>query len=404
MTTPRVAILGAGIMGVSTALFLARRNVHVTIFDQQDEAMRAASRWNEGKIHLGFLYNANSTLSSARQVLPGGLGFQALVEELTGTSIRDHTTSSDDIYLCHRDSVVSPDGMEKYFYDVSRLIREYPDAARYCVDVSDCQVRRLTGQELARVTDSGEIVAGFKVPERSVATQWLADQFAAALKAEQRIETRFNTRVSGVSHSQSAKSSRQWQVNSSAGDCGPYDYVVNALWEGRLHIDHGLGLPLPERWSHRYRQSLFVRTSIPLAHPSVVIATGPFGDIKNYNGRDFYLSWYPTGLRSESHEILPEAPALAKSDTNRVTTDMFDSLQVLLPEVASIRDNLEQVELAGGWVYAAADGSLADPAATLHSRSGFGVSSSGTYFSVDTGKYSTGPWLARLLADQIKPG
>lgn len=391
-------------MGVSTALFLARRNVHVTVFDQHDEAMFAASRWNEGKIHLGFLYNANSTLSSARQVIPGGLGFQGLVEELTGTSIRDHTTSSDDIYLCHRDSVVSPDGMKKYFYDVSRLIREHPDAARYCVDVSGCQARRLTGQELARVTDSGEIVAGFKVPERSVATQWLADQFTAALKAERRIETRFNTRVSGVSHHQSEKSSGQWQVKSSAGGFGPYDYVVNALWEGRLHIDHGLGLPLPERWSHRYRQSLFVRTSIPLAHPSVVVATGPFGDIKNYNGRDFYLSWYPTGLRSESHQILPEAPVLDKSDTNRVTTDMFDCLQVLLPDVASIRGNLEQVELAGGWVYAAADGSLADPAATLHSRSGFGVNSSGTYFSVDTGKYSTGPWLARRLADQIEPG
>lgn len=36
----------------------------------------------------------------------------------------------------------------------------------------------------------------------------------------------------------------------------------------------------------------------PIDTPSVIIATGPFGDIKNYNKRDFYLSWYPTGLLS----------------------------------------------------------------------------------------------------------
>jgi len=58
MKRPTVAILGAGIMGSSTALFLARRGAAVTLFDAAPAPFSCASRWNEGKIHLGFLYSS----------------------------------------------------------------------------------------------------------------------------------------------------------------------------------------------------------------------------------------------------------------------------------------------------------------------------------------------------------
>ena len=50
---PRIAILGAGIMGGSLALFLARKGADITLFDKTAEPFSAASRWNEGKIHIG---------------------------------------------------------------------------------------------------------------------------------------------------------------------------------------------------------------------------------------------------------------------------------------------------------------------------------------------------------------
>ena len=34
-----------------------------------------------------------------------------------------------------------------------------------------------------------------------------------------------------------------------------------------------------------------------------MIATGPFGDIKNYNGRDLYVSWYPAGLAIDTTDV-----------------------------------------------------------------------------------------------------
>ena len=75
MSPGRVAVLGAGIMGCCLALNLARSGVGVTLVDQHAAPMQGASRWNEGKIHLGYLYGADSTLGTVRHVLTGGLRF-----------------------------------------------------------------------------------------------------------------------------------------------------------------------------------------------------------------------------------------------------------------------------------------------------------------------------------------
>lgn len=84
-------------MGSSTALHLAGLGVPVTLFDREPEPFCGASRWNEGKIHLGFLYAADPTLETARSVLPGGLDFSDQIEQLTGASVEAQTTSADDL-------------------------------------------------------------------------------------------------------------------------------------------------------------------------------------------------------------------------------------------------------------------------------------------------------------------
>lgn len=141
---PHVAILGAGIMGGSTALYLARSGVDVSLFDAASAPFSAASRWNEGKIHLGYLYVGDLTLNTARKVLPGGLVFKNMIEDLIETSIEPVITPIDDIYLCHKDSVANPDAMQVYLDAVSQMIREHANAADYLADVSNCKTRQLT--------------------------------------------------------------------------------------------------------------------------------------------------------------------------------------------------------------------------------------------------------------------
>jgi glycine/D-amino acid oxidase-like deaminating enzyme len=397
-SSTRVAVLGAGIMGCSVALYLARRGVPVTLMDQAGTPMSGASRWNEGKIHLGYMYSADPSLDTAQRMIEGGLWFRPLIEELLACDLSPAISHDDDVYLCHRDSVVAPGAMAGYLHRVSERLREHPAAGHYLVDASDATARALSAADLEALSGADAILAGFRVPERSVQTRWVADRFVDAVTAEPSIQRAFSTRVLGV---ESATGSDQgpWQITTTRGSLGPFSHVVNALWEGRPAVDHSAGLPPDAPWTHRYRLALFLRTARALTLPCAVVATGPFGDVKNYNGRDFYLSWYPAGLVVEGTALTPPMVGAENlPDSQSLTNAIFDALGALLPDLTTLRAAAETIEVGGGWVFAIGQGNLSDPAATLHERSRFGIKRRGSYLSVDTGKYSTAPWMAREVA------
>ena len=388
-------------MGSATALFLSRRRTRVTLFDAADQPFARASRWNEGKIHLGYLYAADASLATARRLLPGGLAFKQLTEELIGRSIDDAVAYGDDTYLIHRGSVTSEAEAAHYFDAVAALTTEHPDAGRYLVPVNQTRPRRLTEAELGAHYDTAHIAAGFRVPERSVSTRWIADRFVDTLAADSHIEQRMRTHVTRVRRVTDALDSPLY-VDTPEGSDGPFDVVVNALWEGRLAIDASVGVPMPPTWSHRFRLSAFIRTAHDVDLPSTVIATGPFGDVKNYNRRDLYLSWYLTGLVAEATLApVPTVPALDDIDRTRMVGDIVERLGQVIPAVQRLRCCIADVRLEGGWVYAAGQGALDDPRSTLHRRDRIGITRAGSYISVDTGKYSIAPWLAREVAGMI---
>lgn len=169
-----------------------------------------------------------------------------------------------------------------------------------------------------------------------------------------------------------------------------------------MAIDLTAGIEPAGRWSNRYRLALFLRTTEPVDVPSAVIATGPFGDIKNYNGRDFYVSWYRLGLMVDSEEILPPPPPVVDSaEAKDRSMAILGELARLIPGVGRITGKIDRMQLRGGWVFAAGQGKLSDPKATLHRRADFGIRTRGHYLSVDTGKYSTAPWLAWKIAERL---
>jgi len=399
--SPRVAVLGAGIMGSAAALFLARRGARVTLFDTASSPFAGASRWNEGKIHLGYLYAGDPSLETARKVLAGGLAFKDLTESLIGRPLDQAIASHNDTYLVHRDSVVGPDAMAGYIEAVASLAGSHPHAQRYLAPLAAVRPRRLTAAQLSADYDTSAIVAGFEVQERSVSTLWVADRFVEALYADPRVELAMQTRVLAVRRLADSADSN-FAVDTEHGSAGEFDFVVNALWQGRLAVDAGMQRLTDSRWSHRYRLSIFLRTRQPVALRSAVIGTGPFGDIKNYTGRDFYLSWYPAGLIAEGSGVEPPPiPTLDAARREGILAEVFDSLGRINPGVRDLQAQSEDARLEGGWVYAVGQGSLADPKSTLHRRDRAGIHRSGSYFSVDTGKYSIAPWLAQDIASSI---
>jgi hypothetical protein len=391
-------------MGSSLALFLARKGARVTLIDAAPKPFSGASRWNEGKVHLGYLYAADPSLKTARALLPGGIAFKRLTEELIGSPLEPVTTAEDDLYLVHRDSIVASDVMQRYFEAVSALVREHPAASNYLVDACDSAIRPLSRSELDELTDTRAVVAGFRVVERSVSTGWVADRYVDALFAEPRIELLSATRVIGVRPAGTSVDG-SWHVEAEPSLTASFDFVVNALWEGRPAVNATVGLKDDPGWSHRYRLSLFVHTDRRLDVPSAVLALGPFGDIKNYTGRDFYLSWYPAGLIAEGHSLGPPAlPFLDDAARRAITNSVLAELGRVIPSVREVAAAAQTTTLDGGWVFAGGRGSLRDPSATVHRRYGFGIRRLGSYISVDTGKYSIAAWLAQKLTGQILNG
>jgi len=251
------------------------------------------------------------------------------------------------------------------------------------------------------LAETGVVRAGFAIPERSVSTQWVADRIAAALAAEPRIEPAMSCPVQAVVTSE-GRTRPSYQVRTDQGVDRGFMAVVNALWAGRLAVDATMGLRPRYRWTHRFRASLFVETGENLDVPSAVLCTGPFGDIKNYTGRDFYLSWYPEGLLASVDSLQPPAvPDFRGVDAGARSERVFNALAAHRPAVRRVQARAVAIRREGGWVFASGRGLLSDRSSTLHRRDRVGLTRVGNYFSVDTGKYSLAPWIARSIARAI---
>ena len=401
MSRRRVAVLGAGIMGSAVAINLARRGFDVTVFDREHAPMAAASRWNEGKIHLGYIYGADPTLATAQHVLTGGLQFEDRLRELVDGDLAGHSTTEDDLYLVHADSVVGPDHLRARFDAISELIREHPDARRYLVDVSDARTIELSPAELAGVAGP-DIVAGFRVPERSVETRWVADRLAGAVAAQPGVTLRLGTDVSGVRPLDTADG--PWRVLADHGGDDAdddFDLVVNCLWNGRLAIDATAGLSPQPPWTHRFRLCVFLRTRSRAPTAERARRDRPVRRREELQRTGLLRLVVSVGLVAQGSELELEAPPVPTGEAaEEFIARVRGALEPLMPGLGEVFDDAESCVVHGGFVFAVGRGALDDPRSELHRRDRYGAQRLGTYFSVDTGKYSTAPWLARELAER----
>jgi hypothetical protein len=395
----RIALLGAGIMGCCLALYLARKGRRVVLFDREQAPMQAASRWNEGKLHLGYLYANDPMLLTARHVLPGSYAFVPCLEDLLSCDVRSEVSAADDLFLVHRHSVVDLPAAQAYFNRLTSMLGDLPGFEHYPGNLRKPRVRSLSRACLERLTDPERVVAGFYVPERSIRTAWLADRLMEAVAAEPRIELAMGRRISAVAPVENDDGPWEvcWDRSDGSGQASDvFDLVINALWQDRARIDREAGLEPFSDCSNRFRASLFVRTGKPVEAPCAVVCVGPFGDMKNYNNTDFYLSWYPTGLLHYTRSPSPVVePAITPAIATQVLEGVRQNLAALVPAAGRVLDEAAEITVRGGWVYAQGSGSLADRWASLHRRDRFGVVRKGSYISFDTGKYCTAPYMAR---------
>ena len=138
-----VGIVGGGIMGCLTALALARAGTRVVLFERHDRLMTGASRGNEGKVHLGFLYGLDRTDATRSVMLRYGGQFQPALDSLVGSSKEDLFLHRRQLYAVHRDSALPDERAATHMNAISEalsdggaldpLVRQLPPAERKAV-------------------------------------------------------------------------------------------------------------------------------------------------------------------------------------------------------------------------------------------------------------------------------
>ena len=399
------AILGAGIQGACAALALAARGFRVELFDQAPQAVTQASLWNEGKIHLGLIYAKDSTSRTTDILLCGALHFDTALQRLTGRSRPADLVSSPFRYVVHRTSQLSVDAVALHFETVAGRYRAARAAfgLSYLGHESDFVWERMSDRDRRAEYDDGETLAAFRTIELSVDPLTVAEMLRQAIAEHDRIRFQPNSRVEQVLIDSSGAPTI---VVKGEGTLGPYDHVVNALWQDRLRVDAAVGLPPGRPWLHRYKLAIHVAGVDRPSVPSTTIMLGEYGDVVDFGRGRRYLSWYPACKLGEWPDLQPPdmAPMIDDAVRQKTFAATVKALAGIIPSVAALDFSQAKVDVEGGYIFAWGRTGIADPNSELHGRSDIGIRSSGRYHSIDTGKYGMAPYFADLLADRLCGG
>lgn len=396
-----IAVIGAGIQGCLAAIELEARGHHVVLFERHREPMTGASRWNEGKIHLGYLFAKDPSLRTARTLIDGATRFGPLMRRYLQRDLDFIERSSSFVYAVHRRSLIPPDSVGIHLGRVQALIVE----AMAGTDRDYLGQRRLVGPQQtnpqANGLDGSLVAAAFATDEVSINPRTLANAIAERVLGAPRIEFLGDRTVAEIIRTNDGRF-----VVADAPDArhGPFDHVVNATWEERLGLDRSLGYDPPMPWIHRFKVALHLAPSSDWEDvASVTFVLGPFGDVVNFGSAGLDLSWYPVGRIGSSRALVPPPMAGAVDAARRdgVARAIVARLADLIPALAGFEPSETRVELNGGYIFAWGKTDIDDARSGLHRRYEIGVHSDRGYHSIDTGKLTMAPLNAETLGRRI---
>ncbi|MBE9549197.1 MAG: FAD-binding oxidoreductase [Proteobacteria bacterium] len=392
MTDSQVTIIGAGISGCLTAINLTDAGIKVQLVDRHPEPMEGASRWNEGKIHLGYCYLGDPSFESAKLMLSGAACFTEEIERLTGAPLPGHWFTRPVVYLVDTETQFPAEVLWERSQKLARLLTEraYSETGLRKFVNTPPVLQRLDLEKAASMTGMKNFTMAWETSEVAIAPGPVADLIRRAVQ-ERNIPYIQDTVIS------ISPGDANWSVNTKSQRITSRA-VVNASWESRVLLDRGV-IQTDAPCSIRYKYALFCRNlnSVIAPAPSTRII-GPYGDVTPYGNGEAFLSWYPAGLAGLSDTGIP--PALPPLDQERLALDTLAGLGM---QPGILNQPGASWEVKGGYVIAEGHGDIDHPGSPLHSRNRvFTKELLPGYISVDTGKYSLGPLMAKRTAELVK--
>lgn len=374
-------------MGCLTALALARAGKRVVLFERRDRLMAGASRGNEGKIHLGFLYGLDRTDATRSVMLRYGGRFEAALASLIDTSTANLFLHRRQLYAVHRDSALPDERAATHMNAISEAMRE--------AGALDSLVRQL-GPAERQALFSDRIRDAWEVPEATVDCVALGRLVNAAVRAEPRIELCLEHRVGAISDDD-----RPSICDADGEVLGQFDRVVNAAWDDMPRIEKQARAATPD-YCLRAKAGFIAR--VTGGEPTMPVTTvyGSFGDVVPQGDGTAYISWYPACLMGFTTEIDAGhgwyEGLVERFDFDKAFRDSVAAFSELIPGFAAEPVPIRRL---GGPILAVAVTDIPDLSSRLHQRTFFGFHRRGNVIAVDTGKLTCGPGLALELRDML---
>jgi glycine/D-amino acid oxidase-like deaminating enzyme len=403
----RVGILGGGLQGCCAALALAERGANVVLFDKNDTLLSRAAVANEGKIHLGYMYAGDPTLSTAKTMMTGALSFAPFLESYLGTPAQSFSLSVPAAYVVHRDSQRSVDEICAYLKTVHALLNAAANGRNQAYFGRDLRaaLRPWSAAEKDAEFDPAIALAVFSTPEIAINPLALAQTMRACIAAHPLIEVRCSRTIVRAEEERNGIGVSSEGKDGSSRDS--FDHVVNALWDGRLGLDETLGFRAGRPWLHRLKYGVSFRLPSHARPPqSATFVLGPFGEVVTYENGIIYLTWYPECLQAICTDVTaPDWPTYPPEPLrSRILAGTLSALSGIVTSLRNLNaESLPEAGVKGGAITAWGKTDIYDPTSELHRRFEIGVTSEGRFHSIDPGKLTMVPYFAEVCAERIRP-
>ncbi|TGD72596.1 FAD-binding oxidoreductase [Mangrovimicrobium sediminis] len=393
----KVAIIGAGLAGTSAAQALTLQGIEVDLFDARPGPMHGASRWNEGKLHLGYVFAKDRSLATASAMIEGSCSFFPILRTLFGEQVPART-SRPFTYDVIASGQLTPDAVRAQFAAIDQLLAAQPAlAAGYPAPLWPS-----SDAPSASGRTSEQVQASLLTPEVCIEIHSLSTWLRRALADNPRLRVFGDSRVQRIERLADERFALHGNL---PPDLPRYSHVINAAWEGRLALDESVAHPLPPDWNFRYKLAIHFR-DIPADFdlPPCTGVLGEYGDAVYFPDGTFYLSWYPACRMLFSRDVLPpgiEDPQGTEAD--KLFDEALTGACSLWPQLDRLREYRDHAVIRGGYIYTRGGTDIKDPDSLLHTRDRIGLTATGNYLSVDTGKLCTAPLMGLLAAAEVCP-
>lgn len=397
----KISIIGGGLTGCLTALELADHGHNVSIFDRAPALLSRASKANEGKIHLGYVYAADTSFRTAERLIDDALRFRPILERWMTSAAFEACLYDQFTYVVPRKSSLDLDQITHHFSRVENHLRTrlVTEKLAYLGDV-DCP-------GFTVCSSTTDAAPAFLTLERGVWPHGISAAIFRCLELHPRIEIHLNAGVNRVIQ-MCGKWLLEFEQPESAVE-GPFDVVVNAAWAERRMIDQRSGFETSGSWFTRYKFGVMLENAS--AHlgceiPRNTTATsGPFGDCVYYPQDDsLYCSWYPVGMCFSTLNDNLEQPSFPDERRDELMRQTWAGCVTFAPSLNRLTKLPSPLpaRILGDFIVAKGRSDIVDPQSGLHHRSDHSSLKLGDgYWSIETGKYTSAPRCAVDCAASI---